>query len=69
MAYRMDPNAPATKRFTALLAEIWANYLATHTPEQVRALLDEVERREAIHQQMMSGYIVRPVTRESVAAD
>jgi len=56
----MDPAAPATQRFTRLLAEIWSEYLATHTAEDVAELLAEVERRKQVRRSL--AIQVRPVS-------
>ena len=58
--YRMDQESPAARKFAAFAGEIWATYLATHTPEEVQALTAEADRQRDLLRRM-TGFRVRAV--------
>lgn len=61
--YRMDPAAPATQQVTRVLGEIWAQYLATHTQEEIDELLARAERHREMSRQIRLR--VRPVIHQA----
>lgn len=66
MRVQMDTSLPAVKRIMDLHREFVGEYLRTHTPEQVQAMLAKIERDRVIRQRMFAGR-VHPVTQEHAA--
>lgn len=63
---RMDPNAPATRHFLQVLAEMRQQYIATHTTEECRALAAQAAENRRIRQMMINR--PRPVISETAAS-
>lgn len=57
----MDPAAPATQQCTRLLGELWAQYLATHTQEEIDALVARAEQHRQMSRRIRLQ--VRPIVR------
>lgn len=62
---RMDPEAPATRQFVQVMAEIRQRYAATHTTEECRALAERAAENRRIRQSMINR--PRPVPQDTAA--
>lgn len=61
--YRMDPAAPATQQLTRVLSDIWARYLATHTQEEIDALIARAEEHRQMSRRIRLQ--VRPIIHQA----
>lgn len=48
----MDPDHPATRHVVAVIGEIWAGYIRTHTLAECEELNRRVEQNRAVRQQL-----------------
>lgn len=46
--YQIDPETPAAKQFARVIGEIWAQFIATHTQEEIDAVLAEADRQREL---------------------
>lgn len=67
MPYQIDPETPAAKQFARVIGEIWFKFIATHTQEEIDAVLAEADRQRELARQIRLQ--VRPIIHQQAAGD